>query len=72
MWKVELVDILGNGLIVGFNTCVDTLAEAEIIAANEIKKHLQTDDIQLAHETDLIYEVWQGESSIGVVTIRSI
>lgn len=72
MFKIELVDIDGNGLIVDFNTDVDTLAEAEVIAMGEITKHLGANDIYLYHNVDLIYSVIRDEAEIGVVSIRSV
>lgn len=71
MWHIELVDIAGSGLVVGFDTSVDTLLEAEIIAANDIRKHLGVHDIELSHYEDLVYDVWNGGLTIGVVHIHS-
>lgn len=72
MWQIDLVDIDGNGLIVGFKTNVDTLDEAELIAVTEIRKHLQDEQIELAYEDDLVYEVWRQDESIGCVHIKTL
>lgn len=72
MWHIDLVDIKGNGLVVGFDTNVDTLTEAELIAVGEIRKCLQDEQIELAYEDELVYEVWRLDKSIGCVHIKSL
>lgn len=72
MFNIKLVDIGGDGCVADFNTSVDTLAEAEVIAKGEIGGHLGTNDIELMHNEDLIYEVISGGCSVGVVAIESL
>lgn len=72
MWHIDLIDIAGNGLVVGFKTNVDTLDEAEIIAANEIGKHFNTNAISLVYDNDMVYEVYCRNESIGCVHIKSL
>lgn len=72
MFKIELVDIGGDGLIGDFKTSVDTLAEAEVIAKGEVGGHLGTKDVQLIHNEDLLYEVISGGRSVGVVQITTL
>lgn len=72
MFKIELIDIGNDGCVAGFNTSVDTLAEAEVIAKGEISGHLGTYDVQLIHDEDLVYEVISGGRSVGAVHIESL
>ncbi|MBA7474027.1 hypothetical protein ES707_09374 [subsurface metagenome] len=69
MFKIELIDIGGDGLVGECKTPVETLAEAEIEALWEITRHLQTVDIELIHDEDLVYEVISGGCSVGAVAI---
>lgn len=72
MFKIELVDIGGDGLIGECNVPVDTLPEAEILAREQIRKALQTYDVQLIHNEELLYEVISGGCSVGVVQITTL
>jgi len=72
MFKVKMIDIGGDGLLTSFDTGVDTLAEAELIAGAEIAGHLGTEDVSLVHTDELIYEVISDGHSAGTVTIRSL
>lgn len=70
MFNIKLIDINGDRCVVDFNTSVDTLAEAEVIAKGEVGGHIGTNDIDLIHDTDLIYEVISGGCSVGLVAIE--
>jgi len=70
MFGIKLVDIGSDGCVAEIKSSVETLAEAEIIARETICKALGTDDIELAYDDDLIYEVWCRGESIGVVAIK--
>lgn len=72
MFKIELVDIGGDGLITEANIAVDTLLGAEVLARELVCKALQTTDIELAYDEDLVYEVMHKGESVGVVAITSI
>lgn len=72
MFNIKLVDIGGDGLMSAFKTSVDTLAEAEVIAKGEIGGHLGTNDIELIHDDELVYDVISGGCSVGVVAIESL
>lgn len=72
MFKVELVDIGGDGCVTDFVTDVETLLEAEYMAADKIITHIGTTDVELVHDEELVYEVMSGGSSIGVVAIVSV
>jgi len=72
MWGIELIDIGGDGCVATCNSSVETLPEAELVAKWEITRHLQTVDVRLRHDGDLIYEVISDERSVGVVKITSL
>jgi len=72
MFNIALVDIGGDGCKTDFNTTVETLAEAEVIAKGEIGGHLGTYDIDLIHDEDLVYDVISGGESVGLVLIESL
>jgi len=72
MFNIKLIDINGDGCAVDFKTSVDTLAEAEVIAKGEIGGHIGTNDIELIHNEELVYDVISGGSVVGVVAIESL
>lgn len=72
MFAIKLVDIGSDGLVTGFKTSVDTLPEVELIATELVSQHINRFDIELIHDDELVYEVFSGGVSIGVVEIRTI
>lgn len=72
MFKVELVDIGGDGLVTDFKTPVDTLAEAEVIARVKVCNHIGDYNAELIYDDDMIYEVISGGRSVGVVAITTL
>lgn len=72
MFKIELVDIGGDGCVAEGRANVDTLVEAEIVAKETIRKALRTRDIELVYDDDMIYEVMHKGESIGCVAITSL
>lgn len=72
MFNIALVDIGGDGCKTDFTTSVETLAEAEVIAAGEIGGHLGSYDVELIHDEDLVYEVISGGVVAGIVVIESL
>jgi len=72
MFKVKMVGIGGQNRLKEFDTVVDTLAEAELLAGAEVAKDLDTEDVSLVHTDELIYEVISDGRSAGTVCIRSI
>ena len=72
MFKIELVDIGGDGCVAESNIAVDTLPAAEILAKELICRALQTTDIELIYDDDLIYEVMHRGESVGVVAITTL
>ncbi|GAJ09075.1 unnamed protein product [marine sediment metagenome] len=70
MFRIELIDIGGDGLVMGFDTSVDTLTEAEVIAVGEISGHVGTNEVKLYHSGDLIYDVFARGENVGSVAIK--
>lgn len=69
MFKIELAGIGGDKQVTDFTTTVETLAEAEVIAAGEVGGYLGTYDFELVHIDGLMYEIACGEQTLGVVQI---
>jgi len=72
MFKAELIDIGNSGLVTELKTSVETLPEAELIIKEVISKYLQTIDVELVYDDDLVYEVISRGRSMGVVSITSL
>lgn len=72
MFKIILIDIGGDGKKVEFDTCVDTLPQAEQLAGKECSEHLGTNEVSLIHEEDLVYEVIAVGCSVGWCVIKSL
>lgn len=72
MFRIELVDIGGDGNVTHFDTSVDTLAEAEVIAKGEISGHIGTQNFDLIHDDELVYDLIIGGVPMGVVQITSL
>lgn len=72
MFKIELVDIAGDGLVGECKMAVDTLPEAEVLAREQICRTLHTTDIELVYDDDMVYEVMHKGESIGCVAITSL
>lgn len=72
MFNIKLVDIEGDGLITEFNTVVETLKEAELLAGAAISERIGVTCIQLRHEHDLVYDVISDGDIVGSIVIRSI
>jgi len=69
MFKIEYIDVGQDGLVSEKRTMVDTLAEAEVIAAMGASEHLGTYDIELVYDEELTYRVVAGGRSAGVISI---
>jgi len=72
MFKAELIDIGNSGLVTELKTSVETLPEAELIIKEVISKYLQTIDVELVYDDDLVYEVISRGRSMGIVSITSL
>lgn len=72
MFKIALIDIGGDGKYCHIDTDFETLVEAEILARNAIIDHLNTLDVQLIYDDDLVYEVYSDGRSVGAVAIKSL
>ena len=72
MFSVKMVDIGGDGLVVDFNSNLETLAEVEILVTNSINQKLGISCTQLEHVEDLVYSVWINGHEIGVVVIKDV
>jgi len=72
MFNIKLVDIGGDKEMTEFDTVVETLVEAELLAGAECGKHLNRFDISLVHQHDLIYNVISDEQNVGMCVIRSM
>lgn len=72
MFNIKLVDIGGDGMLAECTMDVDTLVEAEIIARNAIIDKMNTLDVQLIYEDELVYDVFSDGRSIGTLAIESL
>jgi len=72
MFNIKIVDIAGDGIVVDFNSMLETLAEVEIFVVSSINQKLGVSCIQLEHTEDLVYSVWLNGHEIGVVAIRDV
>ena len=72
MFSVKIVDIAGDGIVVDFNSTLETLAEVEILVTNSINEKLGVSCIQLVHDDELVYSVWLNGHEIGIVAIKSV
>ena len=72
MWNIKIVDIGGNGLVVEFNSILDTLAEVEILVINSINEKLAVTKTELVHVDELVYSVLLHGHEIGIVSIKDI
>lgn len=72
MFKIALIDIGGDGEFCSFTTDFETLAEVEILARNAIIDHLNTLDVELIYDDELVYEAYAGGRSAGFVAIQSL
>ena len=72
MFTIKCVDIGGDGLVVDFNSNLETLAEVEILVINSINEKLGISGTILEHVEDLVYSVWVSGHEIGVVVIKDI
>jgi len=72
MFSIKFVDIGGDGLVVDFNSNLETLAEVELLVTNSINEKLGISCTVLEHVEDLIYSVWINGHEIGVVVIKDI
>jgi len=69
MFKIELIDIGGDGLVTEKKTTVETLPECEVVIRKECCIHLGIMSVTLVHEGDLVYSVWVNGRKVGVVTV---
>ena len=72
MYNVKMIDIGGNKDMTEFNTSVDTLLEAELLAGAEIAKNIDVFDVTLVHQHDLMYNVLSDDKNVGLCIIRSL
>lgn len=72
MFKINLVNIAGDGLVASFNSTLDTLAEVEILIKAVINAQLGIHCIELVYDEDLTYSVWVNGRKIGVVVIMDV
>jgi len=72
MFNIKLVDIGGDSQVTEFNTSVDTLPEAELLAGAECGKHIGRHDVSLTHQHDLIYDVISDEQFVGMCVIKTL
>jgi hypothetical protein len=72
MFNIKLIDIGGDGLVIDFNTVVETLKEAELLAGAAISNHINRVEVELRHEHDLVYDVLSDGEVIGCIMIRSL
>ena len=72
MFNIRLIDVGGDGLTTAFDTVVETLAEAELLAGMECVKHIEQTNASLIHQHDLIYDVISNGHNVGMCVIKSI
>lgn len=72
MFNIKLVDIGGDKQLVEFDTTVDTLIEAELLAGAEVGKHIDRHDVSLTHQHDLIYDVISDGENVGMCVIKTM
>lgn len=72
MFSVKIVDIAGDGIVVDFNSMLETLAEVETFVVDSINQKLGVNCIQLEHGDELVYTVWLNGHDIGIVAIRDV
>jgi len=72
MFKVRLVDIGHDGRFCEYDSPLETLTELEHLITGDICCILDRDDIVLVYDDELVYKVYAGGRSAGVVAIKSI
>lgn len=72
MFDVKLVDINGNGIVVEFDSRLETLAEVELLVKDTINTHLHITTTRLEYVDELVYSVWVCGREIGVVVIKDV
>lgn len=72
MFDIMLFDIGGKKNDSEFNTSVDTLREAELLACADIGKQIDRHDISLVHQHSLRYDVISDDECVGWIVIKGI
>ena len=72
MFNIKIIDIAGDGIVVDFNSTLETLAEVELLIVGSINDKLGVCGICLEHDEELVYTVLLNGHDIGVVSIKSI
>jgi len=72
MFKIALWNVGENSISLEFNTGVDTLVEAEVIAVERCRKVTGVRDLQIHHHEDLEYGVFRGSTMVGSFSIESL